>query len=150
MNAFFDWMADTLSVKTRRIAVERLGGIMGTRKYLSAWARSGVALVAIVALCGLMAGCARNTNSFNIGGTGMYLQTPVGMIAIGNFESHLATSELSNEKLVVTDTKYFEGAGNLGADAGNGASSTLNTQRSYSMTVTPMEDGSELPHNEPQ
>ena len=94
-----------------------------------------VALIFLVTICG----CARNTNSFNIGGTGMYIQTPIGMIALGNFESHLATSDLSQEQLVVTDTKYFEGSGTMGAEAGTGANSALNTQRSYSMSVMPVD-----------
>jgi len=79
-------------------------------------------------------GCARNTNSFNIGGTGMYIQTPLGMIALGNIEAHVATSELSDEQLTVTDTKYFEGSGTMAGEAG----SALNTQRSYSMTIAPV------------
>lgn len=87
----------------------------------------------------LLGGCARNTNSFNIGGTGMYLQTPVGMIALGNFEAHVATSELYNEELLVTDEKFFEGSGSLTAEGGEGAGSALNTQRSYSMRVSPVE-----------
>jgi hypothetical protein len=97
-----------------------------------------MALIVLVIAFGLI-GCARNTNSFNAGGTGMYLYTPVGSIVLGNFETHLATSELSGEEeLVITDTKYFEGAGTIGAEAANDAKSLLNTQRSYSMSVTPV------------
>lgn len=85
-------------------------------------------------------GCARNTNSFNIGGTGFYVQTPVGMIAIGNFESHFVSSELANEQFEVTDTKFFQATGGMTVDDADGQTVEANTQRSFSMSVSPVED----------
>lgn len=115
---------------------------MGVYSAGKAIKRESLNSILILALC-LSAfsvqSCARNTNSVNIGGTGMFVEALGGLLALGNFEAHIATSELSEEQLVVTDTKFFDGSGVLGAGDGEGVDSTLNTQRSYSMKVMPVE-----------
>lgn len=90
--------------------------------------------VIVLVLLLLFSGCARNTNSVAFGGTGFFVKTPLIWFGVGNFEAHVATSDLAEEQLVITDTKYFNG------DAAEADGAVVQTQRSYSMEVHPTED----------
>ena len=131
------WIARQFGVEVpAEIAVTILALINVGLRFLT---KGKVVLLTALLAVGLSGvGCARNTNSVNIGGTGLFVEAFGTMIALGNFEVHIATSELADEQFTVTDTKYFEGMSMLEGESG--ANSTLDTQRVYSMTVSPTED----------
>lgn len=100
-----------------------------------------VLLVALVLVVGLSIGCG-NTTSFMASGTGMIIQTPIGMIALGNVETSLTDIDAADEVVTISDTTFFEGEASLGATSGDGGGTgSLSKEREYKVTIEPVEIG---------
>lgn len=102
-----------------------------------------VLLVALVLVVGLSIGCG-NTTSFMASGTGLFLQTPVGTIALGNIETSITDIDASEEVVTISDTTYFEGNASINPLGGETASESiagLSKQREYAVTIEPVETG---------
>ena len=98
-------------------------------------------IVALVLVVGLSIGCG-NTTSFMASGTGLFLQTPVGTIALGNIETSITDIDAADEAVTITDTTFFEGAVSLGATGTDGEGiGSLSKEREYKVTIDPVETG---------
>ena len=100
-------------------------------------------LFMLVSLGLLMSGCARNTNSVKGGGTGLVFITPFGQMVLGNAEFHTVTSDLQEERLTITDTTYYEADADLAGEAATAMKAGQTAQRTFTMTLEPVESGEE-------
>ena len=97
-------------------------------------------VVALLVVGGGVTGCG-NTTAFMASGTGAFIQTPFGTLAIGNVETSITDIDASDEIVTVSDTTFFEADASLGGELGEGGIVNLGKQREYKMTVEPVEVG---------
>jgi hypothetical protein len=82
-------------------------------------------------------GCSTNTHSIKIAGAGILLRTGTGLLAIGNFDGHIVTTDLSQEALSIDHTQYYD-VSYAGIKNNSGV---IGVRSEFNLNLTPVESG---------